>query len=50
MIKQDEIKSDGKEFERFETFTRKLLKVPKSEILRREKAEKRKKASKKETA
>ncbi len=35
-----ETKQDGKEFERFDEFLTKLVKVPKNEILAREKAEK----------
>jgi hypothetical protein len=47
MKKKIETKQDGKEFERFEEFTRKLVAVPKDEILRREKAEKEEKKAKK---
>lgn len=38
--KKIEMKQDGKEFERFDAFLTELVKVPKDEILRREKAEK----------
>lgn len=41
MIKKTvETKQDGKEFERFTNFVREIVKVPKDEILRREKEEK----------
>ena len=48
MKKEFETKNNGKEFERFDAFLTELVKVPKDEILRREKAEKeRKKKAKK---
>ena len=48
MKKEIETKNDGKEFERFEQFLGQVVKVPKDEILRREKEEKeRKKKAKK---
>jgi len=47
MNKKTETKKDGKEFERFDDLLRKVVSVPKSEIDRREKAEKQKKAKKK---
>ncbi len=40
MKKKIETKQDGKEFERFDVFLTELVKVPKDEILRREKEEK----------
>jgi hypothetical protein len=40
MKKKVEMKNDGKEFERFEDFVRQIIKVPKDEILKREKEEK----------
>ena len=40
MKKEIETKKDGKEFERFDEFLTELVKVPKDEILKREKAEK----------
>jgi hypothetical protein len=40
MKKKVEMKNDGKEFERFENLLREVVKVPKDEILKREKAEK----------
>lgn len=40
MKKEIETKNDGKEFERFENLLRQVVKVPKDEILRREKEEK----------
>jgi hypothetical protein len=43
MKKQIEIKQDSKSFERFETLLRKVVSVPKDEILRREKEAKAKK-------
>lgn len=42
MKKKVEMKQDGKEFERFDSFLTELVKVPKDEILRREKEEKEK--------
>lgn len=42
MKKKIETKQDGKEFERFENFIREIVRVPKEEINRREKAEKEK--------
>ncbi len=47
MKNTSEIKQDGKEFERFDELLRQVLKVPKSEIEKREKAEKKKKEAKK---
>jgi len=47
MKKKIETKQDGKEFARFDEFVSKLVKVPKDEILEREKAEKLKKEAKK---
>lgn len=47
MKKKIETKKDGKEFERFEDFVRKIVKVPKSEIDEREKEYQKKKAAKK---
>lgn len=44
MKKKIETKQDGKEFERFDKFLIELVKVPKDEILEREKAEKQKNA------
>lgn len=46
MKKEPETKKDGKEFERFKDFTRKLVAVPKEEIKRREQAAKAKKEAK----
>lgn len=46
MTKKIETKNDSKEFDRFKEFTRKLVAVPKDEILRREKAEKENKKEK----
>ncbi len=43
MKKKIETKKDGKEFERFDEFLTELVKVPKDEILRREKEEKERK-------
>ena len=40
MKKEMEAKQDGKEFERFDKFLTELVKVPKDEILKREKADK----------
>lgn len=42
MEKKVEIQNDGKEFERFENLLREVIKVPKDEILKREKEEKEK--------
>jgi predicted amidophosphoribosyltransferase len=47
MKKQTEIKQDSKSFERFETLLRKVVSVPKDEILRREKDAKAQKEVKK---
>lgn len=47
MKKEIEMKQDGKEFERFEDFVRQIVRVPKDEILRREKAEKEKNKARK---
>ncbi len=46
MKKEIEMKNDGKEFERFDEFLTELVKVPKDEILKREKEEKQKKEAK----
>lgn len=43
MKKKVEIKEDDKSFERFDEFLTELVKVPKDEILRREKEEKERK-------
>lgn len=40
MKKKVEMKQSGKEFERFDEFLTELVKVPKDEILKREKEEK----------
>lgn len=45
MKKEIETKNDGKEFERFEKLLGQIVKVPKDEILRREKEEKKRKGS-----
>jgi hypothetical protein len=45
--KQIEIKTDGKEFERFDALLSQIVKVPKDEINKREKEEKRKKEARK---
>jgi hypothetical protein len=50
MKKEIETKQDGKEFERFENFVRQIVKVPKDEILRREKEEKEKRKQRKAKA
>ena len=42
MKKKTEMKKDGKEFERFDALLGQVVKVPKDEILEREKAEKEK--------
>ncbi len=47
MKKEIETKQDGKEFERFEQLLSQVVKVPKDEILKREKDEKQKKEAKK---
>jgi hypothetical protein len=47
MKKEIETKQDGKEFERFEQLLSQVVKVPKDEILRREKAEKEQKKERK---
>lgn len=47
MKKKVEMKKDGKEFERFDELLSKVVKVPKDEILEREKAEKEKNKKKK---
>lgn len=47
MKKKVEIKKDGKEFERFDNLLREVVNVPKEEILRREKAEKKRKEKEK---
>lgn len=48
MKKKIKTKEDGKGFTRFDNLLRQVVKVPKSEINKREKAEKTKKESKKE--
>ena len=48
--KKIELKNDGKEFERFDEFLTELVKVPKDEILRREKEEKEKNKQRKAKA
>jgi len=48
MKKEIKTKQDGKEFERFEQLLGQVVKVPKDEILRREKAEKERKKARKE--
>ena len=50
MKKKIELKNDGKEFERFENLLREVIKVPKDEILRREKEEKEKRKQRKAKA
>jgi hypothetical protein len=50
MKKEIEMKNDGKEFERFENLLREVIKVPKDEILRREREEKEKKKQRKAKA
>lgn len=50
MKKKVEIKEDEKSFERFETLLRQVIKVPKDEILEREKAEKEKRKQRKAKA
>jgi hypothetical protein len=47
MKKKIETKQDRNEFARFEDFVRKIVRVPKDEILEREKAEKKEKAERK---
>jgi hypothetical protein len=47
MKRKIEIKQDSKEFARFDELLRKVVSVPKDEILKREKAEKLKKEAKK---
>lgn len=47
MKKEVEMKNDGKDFERFEDFVRQIVKVPKDEILKREKEEKEKRKQRK---
>ena len=42
MKKKIEMKKDGKEFDRFDDLLSQVVKVPKDEILEREKAEKEK--------
>lgn len=42
MKKNVEMEQDGKEYERFESILRQVVKVPKEEILKREKEEKQK--------
>jgi hypothetical protein len=48
--KEIETKNDGKEYERFENLLREVVKVPKDEILKREKEEKEQKARRKAKA
>lgn len=48
MKKEIETKQDGKEFERFEEFARKIISVPKKEIDRREREYQEQKKRKKE--
>ena len=50
MKKEVEMKNDGKDFDRFENLLREVIKVPKDEILRREKAEKEKRKLRKAKA
>lgn len=50
MKKKVEMKNDGKEFERFDEALRQIIKVPKDEILRREKEEKEKRKQRKAKA
>lgn len=50
MKKEIKMKNDGKEFERFDEFLTELVKVPKDEILRREKEEKEKRKQRKAKA
>ena len=50
MKRKTEIKEDDKSFERFETLLRKVISVPKDEILEREKAEKEKNKQRKAKA
>ncbi len=47
MKKKVEMKQDGKEFERFDEFLTELVKVPKDEILKREKEEKQRNQARK---
>lgn len=47
MKRKIETKQDGKEFARFDEFLTELVKVPKSEINEREKAERQNKAARK---
>ena len=47
MKKKIELKEDDKSFERFEDFVRQIVKVPKDEILKREKEEKEKNKARK---
>ncbi len=49
MKKEIEMKQDGKAFERFDEFLTELVKVPKDEILRREKVEKERKKKARKT-
>jgi hypothetical protein len=46
MKKKVETKEDGKEFDRFDELLRQVVHVPKDEINRREKEEKKKKVAK----
>ncbi len=47
MKKKVETKQDGREFARFDDLLRQVVKIPKDEINKREKAEKQKKEAKK---
>ncbi len=49
MKKEIETKQDGKEFERFDEFLTELVKVPKDEILKREKEAKSRNRTTKES-
>lgn len=46
MKKQIETKTDGNDFAKFKNFVREIVRVPKEEINKREKAEQEKKAKK----
>ena len=50
MKKKVETKNDGKEFERFDDLLSQVVKVPKDEILEREKAEKERRKKRKAKA
>jgi hypothetical protein len=45
-IKKIEMKNDGKDFQRFNALLKQVISVPREEILRREKAEKKAKEKK----